>query len=253
MSSVESKWQELSDVTRILREPGGCNWDRAQDKETMRVFLLEEAYEVVEAINRGDRDAVREELGDLLFVVFFFSRLYEEEGSFSLEDVLGGVADKLVRRHPHVFGPEGEKDVAAILRNWEKIKKDEKPGKRMEREGFLPALMRAQKVQEKAARQGFDWNEAEDVLPHLESELDEFKETVRNNDDHARKEDESGDILFTIVNCLRHMQIQPEIALHRSTDKFQDRFAKMIESSGETFADLTLEEKESLWKASKSS
>src|SRR6185295_7256572 len=106
MSSVESKWQELSDVTRILREPGGCNWDRAQNKETMRVFLLEEAYEVVEAINRGDHDAVREELGDLLFVVFFFSRLYEEEGSFSLEDVLRGVADKLIRRHPHVFGDE---------------------------------------------------------------------------------------------------------------------------------------------------
>lgn len=218
----------------------------------MRAYLLEESYEVIEAVNRGDSVGIREELGDIMFLVFFYARLYEEKGDFSLKDILGDVADKLIRRHPHVFGNSQTDDVAQILTNWEKIKVEEKgnvePG--LPRESFLPALMRAYKVQEKAARKGFDWEHLEDVIPALESEIIEFKEAARNEGE-ARQEDELGDILFTIVNCFRHLKIEPEIALHRAIDKFQDRFKKMQTIAGDGFDALSLEEKEKLWQKSK--
>lgn len=218
----------------------------------MRAYLLEESYEVIEAVNRGDVAGIREELGDIMFLVFFYSRLYEEKGEFSLQEVLGDVADKLIRRHPHVFGNNQTSDVAQILSNWEKIKIEEKgkPASGLPRESFLPALMRAYKVQEKAARKGFDWKHLEDVIPALESEVIEFKEAAQTESE-ARQEDELGDILFTIVNCFRHLQIEPEIALHRAIDKFQDRFKKMVSLAGEGFDNLPLEEKEKLWQKSK--
>lgn len=247
-NSLSEQWARLQDITRTLREPGGCNWDRAQDAESMRVYLLEEAYEVIEAVNRNDPALIREELGDLLFIVFFYSRLFEEKGVFSVQDVMRDVSDKLVRRHPHVFGEQKDYSVQEVLQNWEKIKAKEKSS---EREAFLPALLRAFKVQEKAARKGFDWENARDVLPHLESEVAEFRQAVADGESSARREEEIGDILFTIVNCLRHLGIHPETALHRSTDKFQDRFARMTESAGEGFMDLSLEEKELLWQKSK--
>lgn len=252
MSTPTDQWQKLAEVTRILREPGGCSWDRAQDERSMRAYLLEESYEVIEAVNRGDIPGIREELGDIMFLVFFYSRLYEEKGDFSLKDVLGDVADKLIRRHPHVFGTNQTNDVAQILSNWEKIKVEEKgkPAPGLPKEGFLPALMRAYKVQEKAARKGFDWKYLEDVIPALESEVIEFKEAARN-ESAVRQEDELGDILFTIVNCFRHLQIEPEVALHRAIDKFQERFKKMQTIAGEGFDDLPLEEKEKLWQKSK--
>lgn len=259
---MKEQFLRLKEITRTLREPGGCEWDRAQDSESLRIFLLEEAYEVIEAIHRGDTDGIREELGDLIFIVFFYSRLFEEKGQFSLEDVVDGVADKLVRRHPHVFGENRTTDVKEILKNWERIKAEEKAGgphgkaARVQREGFLPALLRAQKVQEKAARKGFDWEAAEDVLPRLREETQEFEEAVRHGESLARREEELGDILFTIVNVMRHLKIEPEMALHRSVDKFQDRWQKMQEISpsefpDRPFADLTLEQKESLWLKSK--
>ncbi len=228
----------------------------------MRVFLLEEAYEVVESVNRGDAAAIREELGDLLFLVFFYSRLFEEKGVFSVTDVLTDVSDKLVRRHPHVFGENRTQSVQEILKNWEKIKAEEKSSAASagsqnpsetssDRESFLPALMRAHKAQEKAARKGFDWEKASDVLPALDAEVKEFKESVAAQEGGQRREEEIGDILFTIVNCLRHLNIHPETALHRSTDKFQDRFKKMLSAAGEGFQDLPAEEKEKLWQQSK--
>lgn len=256
---MEEQFSRLKEITRTLREPGGCEWDRAQDAESLRIFLLEEAYEVIEAIHRGDTAGIREELGDLIFIVFFYSRLFEEKGAFRLEDVVDGVADKLVRRHPHVFGENRTTDVKEILQNWERIKAAEKAasgphGKapRPEREAFLPALLRAQKVQEKAARKGFDWDRAEEVLPKLREETLEFEQAVQNGESLARREEELGDILFTIVNVMRHLKMEPEIALHRSIDKFQDRFQKMQEISpadfpDRSFADLTLAQKESLW------
>lgn len=256
--SVNEQFARLKEITRTLREPGGCEWDRAQDEHSLRIFLLEEAYEVIEAIHREDIAGIREELGDLIFIVFFYSRLFEEKGRFSLEDVVDGVADKLLRRHPHVFGENRTTDVKEILKNWERIKAEEKASgphghaARPAREAFLPALLRAHKVQEKAARKGFDWNTAADVLPKLREETLEFETAVKNGESAARQEEELGDILFTIVNVMRHLKIDPEMALHRSVDKFQDRYEQMQERSavefpGRGFADLSLEQKESLW------
>lgn len=255
---MNEQFARLKEITRTLREPGGCEWDRAQDEHSLRIFLLEEAYEVIEAIHREDIAGIREELGDLIFIVFFYSRLFEEKGRFSLEDVVDGVADKLLRRHPHVFGENRTTDVKEILKNWERIKAEEKASgphghaARPAREAFLPALLRAHKVQEKAARKGFDWNTAADVLPKLREETLEFETAVKNGESAARQEEELGDILFTIVNVMRHLKIDPEMALHRSVDKFQDRYEQMQERSavefpGRGFADLSLEQKESLW------
>lgn len=257
---MEEQFKRLKEITRTLREPGGCEWDRAQDALSLRVFLLEESYEVIEAIHRADASAVREELGDLLFIVFFYARLYEEKGLFSLEDVVDSVADKLVRRHPHVFGENRTTDVKEILKNWERIKAEEKKRHgepaRPEREAFLPALLRAHKVTEKAARKNFDWQAAEEVLPKLDEEVQEFKEAVRAGESSARREEELGDILFTIVNVMRHLKVDPELSLHRSVDKFQDRFEKMhhlapLEFGGKSFGDLSPAEKEILWQKSR--
>jgi MazG family protein len=267
-----SALDRLLDITRVLREPGGCDWDRAQDLFSMREYLLEEAAEVIDAVNRRDTPGLQEELGDLLFIVFFLARLNEEAGRFTIREVAEGMSDKLIRRHPHVFGDTRVDKVEDIVVNWEKIKEAEQaaknggnaettPSKRKsvlkDTKKFLPALSRAYKVQEKVAAVGFDWPDTDGVFAKLREEIDELEAEVRayrggQNTEAVqdRLEDEAGDLLFAFVNVMRHLKVHPEAALHRSTEKFARRFRGVedrLAQQGATPADSTLGEMDRLW------
>ncbi len=249
-----NEFDRLESITRRLREPGGCPWDQEQTRESMRPHVIEEAYEVVDAIDRGSAEGVREELGDLLFLVFFFARLASEAGEFSIQDVARDISDKLVRRHPHVFGDTVVDGVKGVLSNWEKIKDAEKKSGRSS-DGFLPALLRARKIQERAARQGFDWKNAEGVVDKIAEELEELRVETAGiasapPGSARRREEELGDVLFTIVNLSRHIDVDPETALHGATGRFFSRFRWMEEEAqraGLTVSAMTPDERESLW------
>ena len=254
--------ERLKEIAKTLREPGGCEWDMAQDFLSMRPHLIEEAYEAAEAVSSQNPENAKEELGDLLFIVFFYARLYEEKGLFDIDGVADEVCDKLIRRHPHVFGNVTVNGVADILSNWEKIKKEEKQSKnipsaknaldRVDRS--LPALHHAEKIQSKAADAGFDWTELDGVFAKIHEELDEIKEVLKGNpaDESYRKklEEETGDFLFAAVNLSRHLSVHPEISLMNASEKFKKRYRemeKLAHSSGRKFESLSPSEKEELW------
>jgi MazG family protein len=216
----------LVGVMRRLLAPGGCPWDREQTFESLRKYVLEEACEVIDAIDSGSRSALREELGDLLLQVVFQAELARREGCFAIDDVIAAIVDKLVHRHPHVFGKATAKDADEVLRNWEKLKARERGDK-----GILagvprsmPALTRAQRVGEKVARVGFDWDDAQGSRAKIAEELRELDEAAESQDP-SRVEDEMGDVLFALVNLARHLRVDAESALRRATDRFSDRFA----------------------------
>lgn len=216
----------LVGVMRRLLGPEGCPWDREQTFETLRKYTLEEACEVVDAIDSGSRAAVREELGDLLLQIVFQSELGRVEGTFGIDDVVSGIVEKLVHRHPHVFGDMDAETADEVLRNWEKIKAKEKQGRGL-LEGVprsLPALVRAQRVGEKVERVGFDWEDASGSRAKVEEELRELDEAIRARDS-AAMEEEMGDVLFALVNLSRHVKVDAEGALRRTIDKFTRRFA----------------------------
>jgi MazG family protein len=256
--------KRLREIARILREPGGCDWDRAQTPTTMRRHIIEEAYEVVDAIDSGNPESIREELGDLLFVVLFCSRLYDEGGLFSFDDIAGGVADKLIRRHPHVFGNIKVNGIEDILVNWNRIKAGEKAQR-----GFVggvldgveeiyPSTMHARKIQERAARVGFDWKSEAGVFEKLGEEIGELRAEIDSDEglpDRTRRiEEEFGDVLFTLVNLSRHLGIEPEVALRRTTHKFIERFRQMERAATEQsrkFEDLSPDEMDDLWNAAR--
>lgn len=223
---------QLRAVIAALRGPGGCPWDHEQSHRTLRGGLLEEAYEVVAAIDAGDDENLREELGDLLLQVVFHSRIAEEEGRWDFDAVARENAAKLVRRHPHVFAEEHAEDSAAVLRQWDEIKRVEKGSKPDSAlDGItpgLPALIHADKVQKKAAKVGFDWPDAEPVFAKVSEELNEIREALAAAD-HAAIEDEIGDLLFAAVNLARKTGCDPEVALQAATAKFTDRF-KAVET-----------------------
>jgi tetrapyrrole methylase family protein/MazG family protein/ATP diphosphatase len=213
-------------VMQRLLALDGCPWDREQTLESLRKYVLEEACEVIDAIDSGDRSALREELGDLLLQVVFQAELARTSQHFAIDDVVAGIVDKLVRRHPHVFGDLSAKDADEVLRNWERIKANEKKGR-----GILggvprsmPALTRAQRIGEKVARVGFDWESAEGSRAKVTEELGELDEAMRSGDKDAI-EGEMGDVLFALVNLSRHAGIDAEGALRRTIDKFTRRFA----------------------------
>jgi tetrapyrrole methylase family protein/MazG family protein/ATP diphosphatase len=211
---------------RRLLAPDGCPWDREQTFETLRKYALEEACEVIDAIDSGDRKAIREELGDLLLQVVFQAELGRSEGAFAIDDVVSGIVDKLVHRHPHVFGDLDAKDADEVLRNWEKIKAKEK-GERGILGGVprsLPALTRAARIGEKVERVGFDWPDARGSRAKVTEELSELDEAIELGDPRAI-EDELGDVLFALVNLSRHVKVDAEGALRRTIDKFTTRFA----------------------------
>jgi MazG family protein len=213
-------------LMRRLLAPGGCPWDREQSLETLRKYVLEEACEVVDAIDSKDRASLREELGDLLLQVVFQAELMRTEGAFGIDDVIAGIVDKLVRRHPHVFGHMEAKGADEVLRNWEQIKAREK-GERGVLSGVprsMPSLARAQRVGEKAARVGFDWADARGSRAKVDEELEELDRASAEGDIVAIEE-EMGDTLFALVNLSRHLQIDAEGALRRTIEKFSARFA----------------------------
>lgn len=248
--------EQLDRLLRImatLRDPvSGCDWDRAQRFETIVPHTIEEAYEVADAVSRGDLADIRDELGDLLFQVVFQARIAEEDGAFAFDDVARSIADKLEARHPHIFGdapPPGEARDA----RWEALKAAERDAKGATSalDGVamaLPALMRADKLQKRAARVGFDWPDTEGPAEKLVEEMRELAES-----DEAGRMEEAGDLLFAAVNLVRAHGIAPEDALRAANAKFERRFRAMERMADGNFADLSLEEQEKLWQAVKAS
>lgn len=245
---------DLLEIMRILREPGGCPWDREQTHTSIRRDLLEEAYEVADAIDASNKDALCEELGDLLLQVAFHSKIAEKENEFSFDDVTDGICRKLILRHPHVFGDVKVENSEQVLDNWDAIKKDEK-----HQESYtdtltsvpkaFPALMRAAKVQKRAAKVGFDWDDISGATDKLAEELVEFSEAV-NSGIQNDIDEEFGDLLFSCVNVSRFLNLDAEYSLNNATEKFIDRFSKVEEvfkSRGVDMKTVSLKELDEVW------
>lgn len=224
----------LQKLMTLLRSPGGCPWDRRQTHRSLRGCLIEEAYEVVAALERDDDTALQEELGDLMLQVLFHSEIAREEGRFDLEGVMEGLAAKLLRRHPHVFGSERESSSGGAIARWEQVKEQEKgagqTGRSMQVDPALPALIRAYKIQQKAASFGFDWPSLEGAVKKLEEEAAELRDAYRRGVPE-RIEEEYGDFLFAAVNVARFLKLNPELALGKALDKFLVRFAHIEEQA----------------------
>ncbi|MBV9008390.1 MAG: nucleoside triphosphate pyrophosphohydrolase [Verrucomicrobia bacterium] len=243
---------QLCDIVARLRGPDGCPWDREQTRESLVPALLEEAYEVAGAVRANNDTNLREELGDLLLVIVMQAQIASEEGRFNVENVVREISEKLVRRHPHVFGPVKLCGSEAVLKQWEAIKRDEKGNDEHYLGSVptaLPALMRAQKTQKKAARVNFDWSELRHVLAKLDEELAETKKAIESADPRAIA-DEIGDLLFAVVNLARKRNLDAEIVLQTATDKFIARFNEMedrLRRRGGKLGDATLDELDAIW------
>jgi len=244
--------ERLVAIMARLRDPArGCEWDLAQDFASIAPYTIEEAHEVADAIDRGDMADLKDELGDLLLQVVFHSRMAEEAGAFALADVVASISDKMERRHPHIFGASEFGDGGGP-HLWEQIKAEERAagGKASAMDGValgLPALMRAEKLQKRAARTGFDWPDARGARAKIDEELAE----VEGATDDAARAEEIGDLLFAVVNWARHLGIDPESALRAGNAKFERRFRAMEAAGGAAFAGLDLDAKEALWRAAK--
>jgi nucleoside triphosphate diphosphatase len=250
-------FDRLVAIMRRLRAPGGCPWDAEQTHESLKRYLIEETYEVVEAIDKKDPELLKEELGDLLLQPIFHSSIAEERGEFVMADVIDSICDKLVRRHPHVFGAEKVKNAAEQVEKWEQIKKQEKGEERRSALAgippHMPALMKAHKLTEKAARVGFDWDGVDQVFAKVMEELHELEETMIAGD-QVRIEAELGDLLFAIVNLGRFLSLNPEEALGKTITRFTRRFAFVedrLHAEGKQMQDATLEEMDLLWEEAK--
>jgi tetrapyrrole methylase family protein/MazG family protein len=251
-------FDRLVEIMARLRSPNGCPWDRAQDSTSLKPYLLEEAYEVLEAIEEGVPDKVKEELGDLLFQVIFHAQLAHEHAEFDIYDIVEGTIAKMTRRHPHVFGAAAASTPKEALQNWEEIKRQEKAADQgtsvldgVPRQ--LPSLLRAQRLQDKAARVGFDWERIEQVWEKLAEELRELQAAAAGQD-RAKVEAELGDVLFSVVNLARFLEINPDEALHKTTTKFTQRFQyieRQLTQQGKTPKQATLEEMDALWEEAK--
>jgi ATP diphosphatase len=258
----------LIDIMAALRTPGsGCPWDLAQTFATIAPYTIEEAYEVAEAIARGDLEDLREELGDLLLQVVFHARMAQERGAFDFGEVVNAITTKLLRRHPHVFGDAGALPVEAVNALWERIKTEEKAERAARRQGpqprrgkaldgvaaGLPALVRALKLQDKASAVGFDWNDPRPVLAKIREEADEIEAAIGTGD-RERIAGEIGDLMFATVNLARHVDVDPGAALAATNAKFERRFAAVesaLEARGKSPKDATLAEMDALWDAAK--
>ncbi len=251
-------FEELVDIMAKLRSEGGCPWDREQTHQTLRPYLIEEAYEVLDALDNGEDGDFRDELGDLLLQVVFHAQIAAEERRFDIHDVARAINDKLVRRHPHVFGDTRADTADEVLTNWEKIKREEKgeegPGSVLDGlPAGMPALLRAYRIQEKVARVNFDWDEITAVLEKVREETVELRKALEQAD-RANIEEEMGDLLFALVNLSRHLNVPPEDALRRSNDKFIRRFRYIeaaLELKGESLERATFEELDTLWDEAK--
>ena len=245
-----SPFEKLCEIVARLRAPGGCPWDREQTNESLLSPTIEEAYEVVEAVKNEVH--FREELGDLLLLVVMHAEIAREAGQFNIDNVVTEVTDKLIRRHPHVFGESAARDAGAVLKQWEAIKHTEKKDATHYLAGLpkaLPALMRAEKAQKKAARVNFDWRDLSDVIAKVDEELEETKTAVASAENRMIA-DEIGDLLFAVVNLARKCQLEAESLLQAATDKFVARFNKMedrLRARGRKLGDASLEELDAIW------
>jgi MazG family protein len=251
-STASDEFARLCQIVARLRAPGGCPWDREQTNESILPQLIEEAYELVGAARAKDVANFREELGDVLLHVVMHAEITREAGRFSIEDVVKEVADKLIRRHPHVFGESEARDTGAVLKQWEAIKREEKGTDSHYLASLpdaLPALMRAQKAQKKVARVNFDWNNINDVIGKVDEELAETKEAIGSGIQEDIT-DEIGDLLFAIVNLARKIGIDAESALQHATDKFRDRFNQLedeLKARGKQLGGPDLAELDAIW------
>ena len=242
-------FQDLNRIMALLRQPGGCPWDREQTHESIRRNMLEEAYEAVEAIDEKDPGHLKEELGDVLLQVVFHARMAEEDGQFTFDDVVDGICKKLVFRHPHVFGRVDAQDSDKALSTWEEQKKAEK-GQKTAGDTLdavarsLPALMRAEKLQDKARKAGFDWNEVGPALDKLSEEVSELRQAVEAN---TNPQEELGDVLFAAVKVGRFLGVDSELTLHAACEKFIGRFRNMEALAGGSLEGLDLPRLEELW------
>jgi MazG family protein len=269
--SPGSSFERLVEIMRRLRAPDGCPWDREQTPASLRPFVLEETYEVLEAIEHGTPDDLCEELGDFVFEAVFLARMHEEAGHFSIGDVVDGIADKLVRRHPHVFERGDGQDAMTsgqVVERWEALKARERamagktaPEKKAKTTlsgvpKTLPSLLRAYELSSRAAAVGFDWAKATDVLDKIDEEVAELRHEVESGatGDLSRAEDEMGDLLFSIANLSRKLGVEPEAALRRASDKFSARFGQMeaaLATAGKSLPDASLDEMEAEWQKAK--
>lgn len=264
IESIADPVARLRVIMKRLLDPGGCPWDREQSHESLTQYLIEESYEVCEAIDLGDTEGLCEELGDVGLQVVFHAELAERAGKFRLEDVYQKICTKLLDRHPHVFGDTHAEDAEDVLKNWEQLKREEKR-ERAEREGrehhsvldgvprALPSLQRALRLQEKASRVGFDWPNADGVEAKVREELNELLE-ARDTEAVDRIEEEFGDLLFSLVNWGRFLSIRPEEALARTCAKFTERFhliERRAREGGRQLPEMTLEELDALWDEAK--
>ncbi len=256
LNSQPSTFNKLCEIVAKLRGLGGCPWDREQTHESLLPATIEEAYEVAEAARAKNDAHFREELGDLLLLVVMHAEIAREAGRFDINNVVDDVTEKLVRRHPHVFGKSDARDSGAVLKQWEAIKREEKRSDSHYLASLpraLPALMRAQKAQSKAARVNFDWTELRDVLAKVEEELGETKSAIASQDRQSL-EDEIGDLLFAVVNLARKCKLDAESALQTATDKFVARFNRLedeLRARGKRLGDVDLAELDEIWNAIK--
>jgi len=251
------EFDELRDVVARLRGKNGCPWDKKQTHKTLKPYMVEEAYEALDAIDKGDPKKLRDELGDLLLQIMLHSQIAGEKGSFNIKDVARSIKDKMVRRHPHVFGKKKVLGIKEIWSNWEEIKKDEAVYRSIldSIPKALPALYRAEKSQKKAARVGFDWDSVAGAWYKVEEELKEIKELLRSRaSTKKRLEEEIGDLLFAVVNVARKTDISAENALHLATKKFSKRFLHIEEHAkkqSKKLKDMTLKQMDRLWNEAK--
>jgi len=269
---MPANFEDLIELMQKLRSPDGCPWDREQTYATLAPMLLEEAYEAFEAVEEaraGQPNELRDELGDLLFQIVFYAQVAKEQGDFSINDVTSAIHEKMVRRHPHVFGDTNAADTATVLRNWEAMKQDERraAGKSEREESLLggvsskaPALMEAHQLSTKAARVGFDWEKLEDIFAKLEEEVGELRAAIQTHAssnteaDHTRIREELGDLLFAATNIARHLKVEPEAALKLTNRKFRQRFGyieKTLAKRGRTFESAEPEELDAIWREAK--
>jgi len=249
-------FENLVEIMELLRSPSGCPWDREQTHKSIKQYMIEEAYEVLETIDSEDDKKFMDELGDLLLQIVFHAQIAKERGSFDINDVLGNVCRKMITRHIHVFGDAEAKDSNQALNNWESVKKQEKGHKSYTQSlkdipPHMPALMRSYKVQKKASLAGFDWEHIDDVFLKVDEELNELRQAC-SIAIHEKIFEETGDLLFSIVNVARFLNVEPEFALKRTIDKFIMRFSYIENMADKPLDEMTLAEMDALWDRSKS-
>lgn len=260
VKSEQTLYREFSTLRKIiaeLRGPNGCPWDKKQTHQSLKKYLIEESYELIEAINEEDIDHMVEELGDVLLQVMLHAQIGEDDAYFTIDDVIGGISEKMVRRHPHVFGEVEAEDVETVLQNWQEIKQQEKGTRKQSLlEGVgkgLPNLLKAYELQKEAAKVGFDWGEIDPILDKVTEEIEEFREAVKEKE-QPEIELEFGDVLFALVNVARYYKLNPEEAVFKTNQKFSRRFAyieEKVAESNRAFKDYTLEELDAYWNEAK--